>query len=158
MVPESGRYLGLKDPRKEEMATCFSILAGENPMDRGAWPAIVHEVARGRHSWACTHTMKGSSGLVTKSCPIPCDLVDCSLPVSSVHEIPQARILAWVAIFFYKGSSWPRDWTRTSCIAGGFFINWTTREVVIVNSEDGLSWYPHWRYVFCFYFTNEIIA
>ena len=30
------RYLGWEDPLKEEMATHSSILAMENPMDRGA--------------------------------------------------------------------------------------------------------------------------
>ena len=32
--------------------------------------------------------------------------LDCSPPGSSVHEIFQARILEWVAISFYRGSSW----------------------------------------------------
>ena len=30
---------------------------------------------------------------------------------TSVHGIPQARILEWVAISFSRGSSQPRDWT-----------------------------------------------
>ena len=47
--------------------------------------------------------------------------MDCSLPGSSVHGILQARILAWVAIFSSRGSSWPRNWTGVSCIARGFF-------------------------------------
>ena len=34
--------------------------------------------------------------LVTQSCPTLCDLVDCSLPGSSVREILQARILEWL--------------------------------------------------------------
>ena len=42
-------------------------------------------------------------------------------PGSSVHGIFQARILEWVAISYSRGSSWPRDWTRVSNIAGGFF-------------------------------------
>ena len=33
------------------------------------------------------------------------DPMDCSPPASSVHGIPQARILEWVAIPFSKGSS-----------------------------------------------------
>ena len=41
-----------------------------------------------------------------------------------VHGILQARILALVAIPFSRGSSQPRNWTRVSCTAGGFFINW----------------------------------
>ena len=35
--------------------------------------------------------------------------VDCSPPGSSDHGILQARILEWVAISFFRGSSWPRD-------------------------------------------------
>ena len=45
-----------------------------------------------------------------------------------VHGILQARILEWVAIPFSRGSSQPGDWTQVSCIAGGFFPVWATRE------------------------------
>ena len=43
--------------------------------------------------------------LVSELCLTLCDLKDCSLPSHSVHEIPQARILEWVAISFSRGSS-----------------------------------------------------
>ena len=51
--------------------------------------------------------------LVAQLCPTLCDPVDCSPPGSSVHGAFQARILEWVAISFSKGSSLPRDRTRT---------------------------------------------
>ena len=38
------------------------------------------------------------------------------------------RVLEWQAYSFSKGSSQPRNWTGVSCIAGGFFTNWATRE------------------------------
>ena len=38
------------------------------------------------------------------------------------------RILEWVAYPFSSESSWPRNWTGVSCIAGGFFANWAIRE------------------------------
>ena len=66
--------------------------------------------------------------LVTQWCPTLCDPVDCSPPVSSVHEILQARILEWVATSFFRASSWPKDQTQVSCIASGFFTIWATRE------------------------------
>ena len=47
---------------------------------------------------------------------------------STVHEILQERILEWVAILFSRGSSQPRDQTKVSCIAGGFFTVWAIRE------------------------------
>ena len=50
---------------------------------------------------------------VAQSCPTLRDPVDCSLRGSSVHGVFQARILEWVAIFFSRRSSWPRDWTRS---------------------------------------------
>ena len=65
---------------------------------------------------------------VAQSCLTLCDPVDCSLPGSSVHGIFQARILEWVAISFSRGSSWPRDQTWDSRIAGRRFTLWTTRE------------------------------
>ena len=58
---------------------------------------------------------------VTQSGLTLCDPMDCSPPSSSVPGILQARILGWVAIFFSKGFSRPRDQTRVSCIAGRCF-------------------------------------
>ena len=57
-----------------------------------------------------------------------CDPMNCSLPGFSIHGILQSRILKWVAISFSRGSSWPRDQTRVSCIACRFFTIWATRE------------------------------
>ena len=37
---------------------------------------------------------------ITQSCPTFSDLMDCSLPGSSVHGIFQARVLEWGAIAF----------------------------------------------------------
>ena len=65
--------------------------------------------------------------------------MDCSLPGSSGHGILQARILEWVAVPFSRGSSQSRNRTQVSCIAGGFFTNWATREAQI------------WQEVFSFY-------
>ena len=39
------------------------------------------------------------------------------------------RILEWVVYLFSRVSSWPRNWTGVSCMAGGFFTNWTMKEV-----------------------------
>ena len=48
-VQEPGvQSLGWEDPLEEGMATRSSILAWRIPMDRGAWQATVHGVAK---SW-----------------------------------------------------------------------------------------------------------
>ena len=41
-----------------------------------------------------------------------------------VGQRVQAKILEWVAYPFSSGSSWPRNWTKVSCIVGGFFISY----------------------------------
>ena len=50
--------------------------------------------------------------LSAPSCPILCNLMDCSPPGSSVRGVSQARILEWVVIPFSRGSSRHRDWTH----------------------------------------------
>ena len=65
---------------------------------------------------------------VAQSCLTFCDSIHCNPQVSSVHGILQARILEWVTIPFSRGSSGPSDQTLISCIAGGFFTIWATRE------------------------------
>ena len=58
-----------------------------------------------------------------QSCPTLCNPIDGSSPGSSVPGILQARTLEWVAIAFYRVSSWHMEWTCVSCgscIAGRF--------------------------------------
>ena len=55
-----------------------------------------------------------------------------AIPWSVTRQAPlcmgilKPRILEWVAIPFSRGSSWPRDRTWFSRIAGRFFTTWTT--------------------------------
>ena len=48
--------------------------------------------------------------------------MDCNPLGSFVHGMSQARILEWAASPFSKRSSWSRDQTCVSSIAGEFFI------------------------------------
>ena len=76
-------------------------------------------------SWNSRNFMywKSMKVKVAQSCLTLCSPMDYTL-----HGIPQVTILEWVAFSFSRGSSQPRDRTQVSCIAGGFFINWATRE------------------------------
>ena len=65
--------------------------------------------------------------------------MDCSLG-SSVHGILQARILKWIAMPSWRGSSKPRDQTQVSCTASRFFTDWATREALA-----GWGWDLLWR-------------
>ena len=55
--------------------------------------------------------------LVTQSCPTLCNPMDCSPSGFSVHGILQARILKWVAMPSFRGSSRPRDRTCISYVS-----------------------------------------
>ena len=59
--------------------------------------------------------------LVVQSCPTLCNPVDYSLTGSSVHGIPQARILEWIFDSSSRVSSQPRDRTQVFCVAGRIF-------------------------------------
>ena len=78
--------------------------------------------------YCLSHQGSTNESEVAQSCPTLCDPVDCSLSGSSLHGILQARILEWVAIFFSRGSSQPRDRTWVSHIVGRCFNLWATRE------------------------------
>ena len=63
------------------------------------------------------------------------------------------RILEWVAYPFPSRSSWPRNQTGVSCIAGGFFTNWAIREAqpnryLYINHFSELACQlVHWTYM-----------
>ena len=77
--------------------------------------------------------LSNNLGLVFRSCLTLWDPEDCRPPGSSVHGTLQARIVEWVTVPFSRGSSWPRDWTWVSCIAGKLFTIWATREALSNN-------------------------
>ena len=50
---------------------------------------------------------------------------------------------------FSSGSSWPRNWTGVSCIAGRFFTSWATREAPGVGwALIQHDWYPYIKGIF----------
>ena len=61
---------------------------------------------------------------VSKLCPTLRDPMDCASPGSSIDGISEARILEQVAISFSRGSSWPRNQTRISCIGRWVLYHW----------------------------------
>ena len=93
------------------------------------WPGIKpRPPALGAHSpshWTTRWWWRFSHSAVSDSC----DPMDCSLPGASVHGMLQARALEWVAISFSRGSSWPRNQTQISWIAGRLLTNWAISEV-----------------------------
>ena len=110
------------------------------------FPSVVDNVVLST-SWSCSRTLLSATSFSlpsetgsVQSCPILCDSMDGSLPGSSVHRILLARILEWVCHSLLQGSSWPRDQTQVSCIAGGFF---TMEELYYLL----LLWQYFWLYL-----------
>ena len=69
--------------------------------------------------------------LTTQSCPTLCDpMDDCSPPGSSVHgDSSEKNTGVGLPYPTPWGSSWSRDRTQVSCIAGRFLTIWATSEV-----------------------------
>ena len=95
------------------------------------------------HSFECENVKV----LVAQSCPTLCDPMDCSSPDSFVYGILQARMQEWVAILFSRGSSWCKDQTQVSWIAGRFFTIWATRKSLLIPSCLQILAYLVWRAV-----------
>ena len=83
---------------------------------------------------------------VTQLCPTLWDSMDCI-----VHGILQARILEWVVVPFSKGSSQSRDQSRVSCIVGGFFTSWATREARFKG-----SWHKKSAWIMFYCWTGQL--
>ena len=80
----------------------------ENLMDRGAWPAPVHGVAKSWTQLSDFSFSQGPDAVCVKSlqsCPTLCDPMDYGPLGSSVHGLLQAKILEWVAMPSSRGSS-----------------------------------------------------
>ena len=56
------------------------------------------------------------------------------------------RILKWVAFPFSSRSSWPRNRTRVSCIADGFFTNWAIKEALHSEGKCNFSVWGEWKW------------
>ena len=77
------------------------------------------------------NTGVGSLSLLPEIFPIQGSnpgLLHCRWILYQLSHKGSLRILEWVAYPFSRGSSQPKNWTRVSCIAGGFFTNWDNRE------------------------------
>ena len=83
--------------------------------------------------------------LVAQLCSNLCNLIDCSPPGFSVHGISQASILEWVAIFFSRGSSWPRSQNHIFCTGNQILYHWATREAPRGLRSHYWDWNPDKR-------------
>ena len=104
--------------------------------------------------WPSFYRYLDSCCLVPMSCLTLCDSTNCSPPGSSVPGISQARILEWVAISYFMGSSWPRDRSHVSCSGRRILYHWATWEAhhtqlpllvpnILAGPLETLKWNSH---------------
>ena len=72
--------------------------------------------------------------------------MDCSLPGSSIYGLFQARILEWIAISFYRGSSCPRDRPRSPALQAVSLLSeplsmWATNTRTFTIRDENYSGY-----------------
>ena len=111
-----------------------------NPMDY-----IVHGILQARIlEWVAFHFSRGIHP-TQGSNP---GLLHCRW----IHQLSHKgspRILEWVYYPFSNRSSWHRNWSRVSCIAGEFFINWAMREALKLYSFS--EYISYWVSKTCVY-------
>ena len=98
------------------------------PMNTQGWsPCSPRDSQESSPIWSQVYSIPRSVQVVKVAqwCPTICNPMD-----YTVHGIIQARILE-NPLPFSRGSSQPRDRTQVSCIAGGFFASWATREAPV---------------------------
>ena len=98
-----------------------------NPMDCSPPGSSVHEVSPGKNTGVGCHALfQGIFPTQGSNSSLPlCRQILCHL-----SHLRSPRILEWVAYYFSRGTFRPRNRTRVSCIAGGFFTSWATRKAL----------------------------
>ena len=99
-----------------------------DPMDCSPPGSSVHGNSPGKNTRVGFHALLQGI-LLTQSSNL--GLPHCRWILYKLSFQGSPKILEWVAYPFSRGSSWPRSWTRVSCIAGKFFTSWAVRETHI---------------------------
>ena len=115
-----GHTLSPEPSRNESLGTEYLLLSCTSSIDwplylRWPFPSLTYMVV-----WWFSRSVVSNS----------CNPRDCSLPSSFVHGTFQGRLLEWLAIFFSRGSSWPRNGTQVSCIGKWIFYQWALWEIL----------------------------
>ena len=139
-----------KEKNTDRYSTCCAVrcLVAQscstlcNPMDCSLPGSSVHGDSPGKHTGVGCHALLQGIFPTQGSNP---GLSHCRLILCCLSHQGSPRILEWVAYPFSRGSSWPRNWTGVSCIVGGFFTKWATREAHRPQLFYVLFWHlPGW--------------
>ena len=115
-----------------------------NSMDRGAWLAIIHGVAKSQPHLSTQACGAFSNAIIVKSwsrefaqlCLTFRDPMDCNPPGSSIHGIFYARVLEWVAISFLWEKRRKKKKKWNSCLVIWFLVvPWTVANQAPLSME-----------------------
>ena len=96
-----------------------------NPMDCSPAGSSIHGNSPSKNTGMGCHALLQGIFPIQGSSP---GLPHCRWIFYHLSHQGSPRILEWVAYPFSRGSSWLRNRTGVSCIAGRFFTSWPTRE------------------------------
>ena len=116
---------------------CCAVLVAQscptlyNLTDCSSPASSVHEYSPGKNSGVGCHALlqgnfptQGSNQVSHIAEGLP----HCRQILYHLRHQGSPRILEWVAYPSSRGSSWPRNQTGVSCIAGRFVTSWATKE------------------------------
>ena len=118
-----------------------SYLTFCDPMDYSPPGSSVHGDSPGKNTGVGCHAHLQEIFPAQGSNP---GLLHCMLLLYHLSHQGSPGILEWVACPFFRRSSWPRDRTSVSCIAGRFFTSWTKKHSYITSFIHKVVWF--WKY------------
>ena len=118
------------------MYVCIYAMLNRSAMSDSLWP---HSPGQ--------NTGVGSRSLLQEIIPTQWSntgLPHCKWILYCLSHQGSPCILECLAYPFPRESSWHRNGTQVSCIAGGFFTNWATRHRTVQFGEQTLKWKYFW--------------
>ena len=114
-------------------------------MDCSPPGSSVHGVSLGKNIGVCCHACPSRESSQPRDWNQVFHIAGDSLPSEPSGKPKNTGV---GSLSFSRGTPWHKDWTRISCIAGGFFASWATREFQLYSSWNvlwhcpslGLEW------------------
>ena len=122
LTPYLTTYIGVEG-MKSLLASFFFFLTWWWCQVEKSWSWLFSPLSNSQAPW--TLLLLFSHQVMSDSFVTP---MDCSPLGSSVHGISQAKILEWVALSSFYGSSWSRGQTCISWIGSQILYHWATGE------------------------------
>ena len=122
-----------------------------NPMDCSPPGSSTHSDSPGKNIWVGCHALL--QGIFPTQGLNP-GLLHCRWILYRLSHQGSPRIWEWVAYPFSRGTSWPRNRTGVSCIAGRFLTSWATWEAhktsyLMVKMWKPSLWNQEWNKEAC---------